>query len=53
LILAVLVMPLWLQAIGFGMAPPFPNLGAGTIMSLIGHLMYALPLAVIYALYRS
>jgi len=53
LILAVLVMPLWLQAIGFGMAPPFPNLGVGTILSLLGHLMYALPLAVVYALYRS
>lgn len=53
LILAVLVMPLWLQAVGFPMAPPFPNLGAPTIMSLIGHIVYALPLAGLYAIYRG
>jgi len=53
LVLAVLVMPIWLQVVGFPMAPPFPNLGAGTILSLVGHLMYAVPLAVVYAIYRS
>ena len=53
LILAVLAMPLWLQAVGFPMAPPFPNIGAPTIMSLIGHLVYAMPLAILYAMYRS
>ncbi len=53
LILAVLVMPLWLQAVGFPMAPPFPNLGTPTIMSLIGHIVYALPLAGLYSIYRG
>ncbi len=52
-LLAVLVMPVWLQVVGFPMAPPFPNIGAGTILSLIGHIVYALPLAIIYALYRK
>jgi len=48
--LAVLVMPLWLGAIGFAGAPPFPNVGIpGTIISAIGHIVYAIPVAVAYA----
>jgi uncharacterized membrane protein YagU involved in acid resistance len=49
--LAVIVMPLWLAAVGFPMAPPFPNVGIpDTILSLIGHIVYAIPVALAYAL---
>lgn len=48
--LAVIVMPLWLSAVGFPMAPPFPNIGfPDTIMSLVGHIVYAIPVALAYA----
>ena len=51
LVLAVLVMPLWLSTVGFPGAPPFPNLAIpGTILSLLGHVAYAVPVAVAYAL---
>lgn len=50
--LAVIAMPLWLQAVGFPEAPPFPNIGPGSIIGLIGHIIYALPVGIIYALYR-
>ena len=50
----VLVMPLWLQAAGFPGAPAFPNIGfPATLMGLLGHLVYAVPLGVLYALYRN
>lgn len=50
-LLAVLVMPLWLGAMNFGGAPPFPNLGVPiTPMSTAGHVMFAVPVAVAYAL---
>ncbi|MFC7157269.1 hypothetical protein ACFQPA_17705 [Halomarina halobia] len=50
-VLAVLVMPIWLSAVGFPAAPPFPNVTIpGTILSLVGHVVYALPVAVLYAL---
>ena len=50
----ILVMPLWLQAAGFAGAPPFPNVSfPGTLMGLIGHFLYAVPLGVLYALYRD
>jgi hypothetical protein len=50
-LLAVLVMPIWLSAVGFPGAPPFPNVAIpGTILSLVGHIVYALPVAVGYAL---
>lgn len=52
LVLAVIVMPLWLQTVGFPAAPPFPNIGAGTVMSLLGHIVYGVSLGVVYALYR-
>jgi hypothetical protein len=49
-VLAVLVMPLWLSAVGFPNAPPFPNVAIpGTIISTIGHVVYAVPVAVLYA----
>lgn len=49
--LAVIVMPLWLSTVGFGGAPPFPNVSVpGTIVSTIGHVVYAVPVAIGYAL---
>lgn len=49
-VLAVVVMPLWLSAVGFPNAPPFPNVAIpGTIVSGIGHVVYALPVALFYA----
>jgi hypothetical protein len=52
--LAVLVMPLWLSAVGFAGAPPFPNLSVpGTLVSLAGHILYAIPVAGAYALIAS
>jgi len=49
--LAILVMPVWLSAVGFPAAPPFPNVAVpGTIVSLIGHIVYAVPVALAYAL---
>ncbi|RXK51137.1 hypothetical protein [Halorientalis pallida] len=52
--LPVFVMPLWLSAVGFAGAPPFPNIAIpGTVVSLLGHVVYAVPVAVGYALFRS
>lgn len=49
-VLAVLVMSLWLQTVGFAGAPPFPNVSIpGTIMSTIGHVVYGVLLGVVYA----
>ncbi|WP_096391511.1 hypothetical protein [Halopenitus persicus] len=49
-VLAVIVMPLWLGAVGFPNAPPFPNVGIpATIITGIGHVIYAVPVAVLYA----
>lgn len=51
LVLAVLVMPIWLAAVGFPAAPPFPNVAfPGTIVSTVGHIVYAIPLTIAYAL---
>ena len=53
-VLAVLVMPVWLGVVGFAGAPPFPNVSyPGTLVSLIGHVVYAIPVAVAYALTAS
>ncbi|MGM0606072.1 MAG: hypothetical protein ACQETB_10450 [Halobacteriota archaeon] len=50
-VLAVLVMPIWLSAVGFPGAPPFPNVGfPATLLSTIGHVAYAIPVAIAYAL---
>ncbi|SEW24761.1 hypothetical protein [Natrinema salifodinae] len=45
-VLAVVVMPLWLSAVGFAMAPAVPNVA---IESLIGHAAYGLVLGAAYA----
>lgn len=50
-LLAVLVMPVWLTVVGFPMAPPFPNVAVpDTLVSLVGHIAYAVPVALAYAL---
>lgn len=44
-------MPIWLSAVGFPGAPPLPNIAIpDTIMSLVGHIVYAVPVALAYAL---
>lgn len=51
LVLAALVMPLWLGAVGFPGAPPFPNVGfPATLVSIVGHVVYAIPVTVAYAM---
>ncbi len=48
-LLPVLVMPLWLFGVGFEGAPPFPNVGfPDTAMSVVSHVVYSLPLALVY-----
>jgi hypothetical protein len=47
--LAALVMPLWLSAVGFPMAPPFPNFA---VPSLLWHAVYGGVLGVAYAALR-
>jgi uncharacterized membrane protein YagU involved in acid resistance len=37
IVLAALVMPVWLGAVGFPAVPPLPNLNP---MSLVGHVVY-------------
>ena len=50
---SVIVLPLWLSGVGFPMAPPFPNISVpGTIVSLIGHTIYAVLLATTYAVLK-
>jgi len=42
-------MPLWLSAVGFANEPPFPNFGIpATLMSAMTHIVYAVPLALVY-----
>jgi hypothetical protein len=49
-VLAALVMPVWLGAVGFPNAPPFPNFA---VPSLLWHLVYGVVLgAVVVALER-
>lgn len=47
---AGLVMPLWLAAVGFPMAPPFPNWTLPG--SLLPHLVYGVLLGVLYPVLR-
>jgi hypothetical protein len=50
-LLPVLAMPVWLSAVGFGGAPPFPNLGfPATLVSFGTHVVYAVPVALAYYL---
>lgn len=45
-LLAVLVMPVWLQGVGFAGAPAFPNV---SVPSLVGHVVYGAVVGVVYA----
>ena len=45
-ILAVLIVPIWLSAVGFGMAPSVPNVA---VESFVGHAVYGLVPGVTYA----
>lgn len=48
--LSVLLMPLWLQAVGYPYAPVFPDLTMPEkLWSVGGHIVYALPVTVGYA----
>ncbi|MDZ7688551.1 MAG: histidine kinase [Halobacteriales archaeon] len=48
-LLPVFVMPVWLSAMGFAGAPPFPNFAIpATLMSAMTHIIYAVPLALVY-----
>lgn len=49
LVLAALVMPLWLGAVGFPQAPPFPNFA---VPSLLWHVVYGGVLGITYAALR-
>ncbi|QKG92680.1 histidine kinase [Halorubrum sp. Atlit-8R] len=44
--LAVVVMPIWLGAVGFAGAPPLPNIG---VESLVGHVVYGAVLGGVYS----
>lgn len=46
-LLAAVIMPIWLSAVGFPMAPPLPNIAVG---SLLGHAVYGVVLGATYAL---
>ena len=46
-VFAVVVMPIWLSAVGFAGAPPLPNV---SVTSLVAHVAYGLVLGVTYAL---
>ncbi|WP_435334408.1 DUF6789 family protein [Haloarchaeobius sp. TZWWS8] len=46
-LLAVIVMPIWLQAVGFAGAPAVPNVN---YTSLLGHLVYGAILGAVYPL---
>lgn len=48
-VLAALVMPIWLSAVGFAGAPPFPSFDA---TSLVGHLVFGVVLGAAYSMLR-
>ncbi|GAA0245066.1 histidine kinase [Haladaptatus pallidirubidus] len=47
---AVIVMPIWLQAVGFPMAPSLPNV---SMQSLIGHVVFGAVLGALYPVIRN
>lgn len=49
-LLGAILMPVWLSAVGFAAMPPLPNVGIPqTPLSLLAHVIYAIPVAVAYA----
>lgn len=50
-VLSVVVMPLWLGLVGYPYTPPFPDLTMPEkLWSVLGHVVYALPVTLGYAL---
>ncbi|ELZ88504.1 hypothetical protein C453_01530 [Haloferax elongans ATCC BAA-1513] len=50
-LLSVLLMPLWLGAVGYPFTPTFPDLAMPEkLWSVLGHVIYALPATIGYAL---
>ena len=49
-VLAALVMPIWLGAVGSPANPPFPNFNP---MSLVGHVVYGLVVGVVFPYVRE
>lgn len=47
---AALVMPIWLQSVGFPQAPPFPNFA---VPSLLWHVVYGAVLGAVYPAVRG
>ncbi|SIQ86851.1 hypothetical protein SAMN05421858_0648 [Haladaptatus litoreus] len=47
---AVIVMPIWLQAVGFPMAPSLPNI---SVQSLLGHAVFGVVLGALYPVIRN
>ncbi|MDY7081312.1 MAG: histidine kinase, partial [Halobacteria archaeon] len=45
-LLASLLMPMWLEVVGFQNVPPLPNI---TLTSIVGHVVYGGVLGIIYA----
>lgn len=45
-VLAVFVMPIWLDAVGFPAAPEIPNVGT---LSAVGHALYGVVLGIVYS----
>lgn len=50
IVAAVIVMPIWLSAVGFPEAPPLPNFDP---MSLVGHVVYGAILGALFAVVRN
>lgn len=50
IVLAGLILPVWLGAVGFPGAPPLPNV---TLPSLAGHVIYGVLLAVLYPIFGA
>ncbi|WP_255151736.1 DUF6789 family protein [Halorarius halobius] len=50
LLLAALVMPLWLSAVGFPAAPPFPNFA---VPSLLWHVVYGVVTGAVFVAARD
>ncbi|WP_458206684.1 histidine kinase [Haladaptatus sp. NG-SE-30] len=50
IVAAVVVMPIWLQTVGFPAAPSVPNI---SMQSLVGHVVFGLVLGAIYPVVRN
>ncbi|WP_458189527.1 histidine kinase [Haladaptatus sp. NG-WS-4] len=50
IVAAVIVMPIWLQTVGFPQAPGVPNV---SMQSLVGHVIFGLVLGALYPVLRN